>query len=227
VSEARTEYKFVVFDLDGTLIDSRRDIADAANALLVQCGAPALPEEQIGRMVGDGAATLVARAFEAAGLPRPADALARFLEIYDTHLTDHTQPYAGIPATLAALHRRMAMGVLTNKPLRATETILHRLNLEEYFGPQLVIGGDEAWPRKPEPGGLRELMARAGVGAGQTLLVGDSPIDWGTARAAGTAICVARYGFGFEAFSRDALAAADHLVESPAGILRLFEITTF
>jgi phosphoglycolate phosphatase len=178
-------------------------------------------------MVGEGAATLVARAFEAAGLPRPADALARFLEIYDAHLTYHTRPYPGIPATLAALHGRVAVAVLTNKPLRATETILHRLNLEGYFGPQLIIGGDGAWPRKPDPGGLRELMARAAVDSGETLLVGDSPIDWGTARAAGTAICVAQYGFGFEAFSRDALTVADHIVGSPAGILQLFEFTTF
>jgi phosphoglycolate phosphatase len=227
VSQVPVRYKFVVFDLDGTLIDSRRDIADAANALLVQSGAPALPEKQIARMVGDGAAMLVARAFEAAGLTRPADALARFLEIYDAHLTCHTRPYPGIPALLAALYERVAVGVLTNKPLRSTETILHRLSLEEYFGPERVIGGDGAWPRKPDPGGLRELMARAAVGSSETLFVGDSPIDWGTARAAGTAICVAQYGFGFEAFSPDALATADHLVDSPAGILRLFEFTTF
>ena len=226
MSQPPVGYKFVVFDLDGTLIDSRRDIADAANALLVQCGAPALPEEQIGRMVGDGAATLVARAFEAAGLPAPADALARFLEIYGAHLTHHTRPYPGIPAALSTLHERVAVAVLTNKPLRATETILQRLNLQEYFRPERVIGGDGAWPRKPDPSGLRELMARAAVCSSETLLVGDSPIDWGTARAAGTAICVARYGFGFEAFSPEALASANHLVDSPAGILRLFEFTT-
>jgi len=79
-------YQLIVFDLDGTLIDSRRDIAESANALLETCGARPLPEETIGSMVGDGAATLVARAFSAAGIERPADALDRFLAIYDSRL---------------------------------------------------------------------------------------------------------------------------------------------
>src|SRR5436190_14171779 len=96
-------FRLIVFDLDGTLIDSRRDIADAANALLESCGAPALPEERIGRMVGDGAATLVARAFDASGVERPPDALERFLQIYQRRLLVHTRPYPGMIDVLEAL----------------------------------------------------------------------------------------------------------------------------
>jgi len=95
-------YQLFVFDLDGTLVDSRRDIADSANVLLETCGARPLPEETIGRMVGDGAATLVARAFAASGIEPPPDALERFLAIYDTRLLKHTRAYPRIDEVLAA-----------------------------------------------------------------------------------------------------------------------------
>ena len=96
-------FQLIVFDLDGTLIDSRRDIAESANELLVQCGAQSLPETQVGRMVGDGAATLIARAFRASGVERPPDALARFMAIYERRLTNSTRPYDGIVRVLDVL----------------------------------------------------------------------------------------------------------------------------
>ena len=98
-------YRLIVFDLDGTLVDSRRDIAESANALLEACGGDHLPEETIGRMVGDGAGTLIARAFAAAGLERPADALDRFLAIYDTRLLTHTRPYPQIAGSARGARR--------------------------------------------------------------------------------------------------------------------------
>jgi phosphoglycolate phosphatase len=211
-----------VFDLDGTLIDSRRDIADTANQLLIECGVPPIGEDRIGRMVGEGAAMLVARAFKAAGTAPPPDALERFLAIYDVRLTRHTRPYDGMIAALAALRARGAtLAVLTNKPRRATAAILERLDLAGYFSPELVFGGDGPFPRKPDPGGLRELMTRAGADARETLLVGDSLIDWRTARAAMTSICMATYGFGFEGFPRETLGLNDLRVDSPAGLLML------
>ena len=215
------ERRLIVFDLDGTLIDSKRDLANAVNALLVECGAEALPEEDVGRMVGDGAATLVARAFEARRLARPADALARFLAIYDAHLTDHTRPYEGIPAALAALAPRATLAVLTNKPLGATQTILRRLELSPFFDPQLVVGGDGPLPRKPDPAGLEMIMRRGAADPAETVLVGDSPIDFRTARAAGTAICVARYGFGYAGFSVDDATRADVIVDAPGQLAGL------
>src|SRR5437588_1269771 len=116
--------RLIVFDLDGTLVDSRRDLANSMNILLVEAGAAPLPEVTIGRMVGEGAAMLVARAFAAAGREQPPDALDRFLAIYDDHLLDHTRPYGGIPDVLAALGSRAALAVLTNKPLRSTRRVM-------------------------------------------------------------------------------------------------------
>src|SRR6516165_5393900 len=188
--------RLVVFDLDGTLIDSRRDIADAANALLVASGADALPEESVGRMVGDGVAALVARAFSAARREQPPDALSRFLTIYNLRLLAHTRPYPGIPAALSELSRRATLAVLTNKPLEATMRIMAGLDLARYFAAGYVIGGDGPFPRKPDPAGLLHLIGLAGSAPEHTTLVGDSAIDWQTARNASTRICLAAYGFG-------------------------------
>jgi len=214
-------FQLIVFDLDGTLIDSRRDLADAANAVLGECGGGRLPEERIGRMVGDGAATLVARAFAAAGIGAPANALARFLDIYQRHLLDHTRPYAGIPEALALLSQRAHLAVLTNKPIASTQEILRGLDLDKYFPPTMTIGGDGPFPRKPNPAGLQHLLTAAGVDGQSAVLVGDSVIDWRTARRAATSICVARYGFGFEGFPVEELGPGDRTVDAPEELLRL------
>src|SRR5262249_27997099 len=188
---------------------------------LVDCGANALSDDEVGRMVGDGAATLIARAFDASRLPKPPDALQRFLAIYDEHLTDHTRPYDGIVSVLTSLSGHASLAVLTNKPLGATRRLLERLDLSRFFAAAFVLGGDGPWPRKPDPSGLRDLMQRAGAGATETLLVGDSPIDRRTARAAPSAICVARYGFGYAGFSVDDLTDVDMVVDAPNELLGL------
>ncbi len=211
----------MVFDLDGTLIDSRRDLADAVNGLLIDCGAPALPEDRVGRMVGDGAATLVARAFAASGVAQPPDALERFLAIYAGRLTDHTRPYDGVVDTLSECAARATLAVLTNKPLASTRTILERLGLAPFFAEAMVLGGDGPFARKPDPGGLRWLIQTVNVEPERTLLVGDSMIDWRTAHAAGARVALARYGFGFEGFPADRIGPGDFLVDSPRGILCL------
>ena len=214
-------FRLIVFDLDGTLIDSRRDIADAANALLESCGAARLPEDRIGRMVGDGAATLVARAFEASQIERPPDALDRFLALYHERLLDHTRPYPGMIETLEILAARVRLALLTNKPRRATIAILEGLDLGRFFSPDAVIGGDGRFPRKPDPTGLQHLQTAAALRAQETMLVGDSVIDWRTARAAATPLCLARYGFGFETFPADALGGEDIVIDSPRDLLNL------
>jgi phosphoglycolate phosphatase len=214
-------FRLFVFDLDGTLIDSRRDIASAANALLASCGAAPLGESHIGQMVGDGAAMLVARAFEAAGLTPPRDALERYLSIYGGRLLEHTRPYPGVPDVLAALGQGAALAILTNKPLAATRTILDGLDLSRYFSDDAVVGGDGPFPRKPDPRGLRHLAAAAAIPLEDTLLVGDSFIDWRTARAAPVPLCLARYGFGFEGFPAARLSPADRVIDCPASLLSL------
>lgn len=213
--------RLVVFDLDGTLVDSRRDLAESANTVLAECGCAPLAEESVGRLVGDGAASLVARAFAAAGCPQPPNALARFLAVYNERLLKHTAPYPGTRETLAELGTRMMLAVLTNKPLDATRRILAGLDLARYFPEACVVGGDGPFLRKPDPAGLRHLAAVAGVPPDDVLLVGDSIIDWRTARAAGARACVARYGFGFEGFPVDDLRPDDQVVDDMAALLAL------
>jgi len=209
-------FRLIVFDLDGTLVDSKRDLAESANQLLAECGARELSEDAIGSMVGNGAPVLVARAFAAAEMPAPAEAVTRFLEIYQQRLLVHTRPYPGIPEILGALAARVPLAVLTNKPLKATRTILHGLDLARYFDEDAVVGGDGPFPRKPDPSGLRSLAARRTVANAETLLVGDSIVDVRTAHAAQSPICVARYGFGFEGLPVGELRPTDAMIEVPA-----------
>jgi len=188
--------RLVVFDLDGTLIDSRRDLADAANALIVERGGAPMDVDAIAGMVGEGAALLVRRALKAAGTDLNIERdLPRFLELYDERLLAHTRLYDGTRDMLEALAPHASLAVLTNKPQRPTERILDGLAIAHFF-PQ-VIGGDTAHGRKPDPAGLRSLMSTAGTTADDTIMIGDSAIDLRTARAAGTRVCLVRYGFGF------------------------------
>jgi phosphoglycolate phosphatase len=212
--------RLVVFDLDGTLVDSLRDLADSANELLASYGVAPLEMSAIGAMVGDGAARLVARACAAAGIA-PRDALTRFLEIYDARLLTHTRPYEGMPDVIATLGRRASLAVLTNKPLGATRRILAGLDLAKFFDEDAVIGGDGPWPRKPDTAGLLHLCERAAVAPADAMLVGDSHVDWRTARDAGTAICLARYGFGFPGFPSGTFDGSEQFIDTPAELLRL------
>ncbi len=213
-------FRLIAFDLDGTLVDSRRDLAESANAVLQSFGRAPHSEAVIGHMVGDGAATLVARAFEASGCPAPDGALAAFLSVYNSRLLTYTRPYEGIPELLRALERKSTLAVLTNKPLAATLTILDALGLAPFFTGG-VIGGDGLLPRKPDPAGLAHLMEAASALPNETLMVGDSIIDWRTARAGGTHCCLAGYGFGFEGFPRGELAPGDCIIGQPLDLLEL------
>ena len=209
----------VVFDLDGTLIDSRRDLADAANALIVERGGQPQPVDAISAMVGEGAPLLVKRALAAAGLdPAEPAALPRFLDLYDERLLNHTRLYDGTHEMLDDVARKATLAVLTNKPQRPSERILEGLQIAGLF--EDVIGGDTALPRKPDPGGLRHLMIAAGAGADDTIMVGDSAIDLRTARAAGTRICLVRYGFGFR-FAAAELAGDELLAGTAEDLLAL------
>jgi phosphoglycolate phosphatase len=154
-------------------------------------------------------------------MPRPAGALARFLAIYETRLLEHTRAYTGIPETLVALRTRAALAVLTNKPCNATGRILAGLNLAGFFANDAVIGGDGNFPRKPDPAGLAHLCARAGVNPDETAMIGDSVVDWRTARSAGTHICLASYGFGFRQFPRTELRGDEIVIDRPADLLDL------
>jgi phosphoglycolate phosphatase len=209
----------VVFDLDGTLVDSSVDIANAANALLEELGGIPLPAAAIVEMVGEGAELLVRRALAAASLdPDTPAALERFLALYDSSLIVHTKPYEGMIDVLTRIGQHVPMSVLTNKPARPTSLMLDGLGLRHHF--RDVVGGDTALGRKPDPGGLLHLASAAGVRPEHTLMVGDSLIDLATARNAGTRVCLARYGFGFR-FSPADFRGDELFVGSPAGLVEL------
>jgi phosphoglycolate phosphatase len=212
-------FPLVVFDLDGTLIDSERDLADAVNALLAERGAASLSERVVGGMVGDGAAVLVRRAFDAAGLAVDDAALSRFLQLYDERLTRTTRPYDGIIDALTSLRSLGATAaVLTNKPSNHTTRLLDELGLATFFSTS--IGGDGPFARKPDPAGLLHLVRVHDSHAGATVMVGDSHIDAATAAAAGTGFCLAEYGFGARTIRPEQLRASDVRIATPADLPR-------
>ena len=185
----------IVFDLDGTLIDSQRDLADSANEMLASYGAIPLDETEVASFVGDGARQLVARALEAAAVVTDVSvALDRFLVIYGRRLFVHTRPYPGVIQAVAAAAPQAFLAVLTNKPEGFSRELLEGFDLSQNF--RWVIGGDSGFPRKPDPSGLSHLIRQAGVTPQECLMIGDSMVDVETARAAGAASCVAEYGFG-------------------------------
>lgn len=210
-------FDLLVFDLDGTLVDSHRDLAKAANGMLLELGGQPVSEAAVVRMVGEGAAVLVRRALTASGLnPDMPGALDRFLTIYDGCLLDHTLPYPGTIELLDQLAGRYRLAMLTNKPTRATARVVEGLGLARYFDP--VIGGDTAFGRKPNPAALRHIVEAAGSSPEKTMMVGDSPVDRLTAKQAGTAICLTRFGFGY-IFGPDDLDGTEAIIDAPGELL--------
>jgi phosphoglycolate phosphatase len=190
----------LVFDLDGTLIDSARDIADSVSELVESYGAPPLVMDDVVSMVGDGAPMLVRRALRQSELkPSVEEALERYMKIYDRRLMNHTTPYEGVVETLAVVARRGPMAVLTNKPLGPSIGILEALGLRGFFS--RVVGGDGEHGRKPEPAGLLSLQALAP--GDQLVMIGDSPADWKAAAAANVPFVFTRYGFGAPKFGAE------------------------
>ena len=188
----------VVFDLDGTLVDSATDLASAASALAMALGGRPVTRAEVVAMVGEGAAVLVRRVLAAAALdPDTPGALERFLALYDERLLDTTRLYPGILDVLDTLDPLLALGVLTNKPRRPAERLLAGLGVRSRFIE--VVGGDGPLPRKPDPAGLSALRLHSG--GGPLVLVGDSPIDAETARRAAVPFVLAAYGFGAAAFT--------------------------
>jgi phosphoglycolate phosphatase len=211
----------IVFDLDGTLIDSRLDLAESMNELLASYGARPRPIDEIAGMVGDGARMLVERGLGAAGLTLDVSAaLVRFLEIYDRRLMNHTRPYDGIADLVRWAAERAALAVLTNKPLAPTEKLLGAFDLAPHF--RWVLGGDGSFARKPDPSGLRHLIAQAGVPPSCTLMVGDSMVDVETARRAGSRVCAALYGFG-HVRTELSTTADEWAVQSPGEVREVVE----
>jgi phosphoglycolate phosphatase len=185
----------LIFDLDGTLVDSKLDLAQAVNATRSHMGMSALDNERVYSYVGNGAPVLIRRAMGAqATEPQVQEALEFFLEYYREHYLDFTTLYPGVREALDRLRdggKRMA--VLTNKPVRISRAILNGLGVSGHFFQ--IYGGNSFDLKKPDPIGVRTLMLEAGIPAGRTLMIGDSGVDIQTARNAGVASCGVTYGF--------------------------------
>jgi phosphoglycolate phosphatase len=201
----------VIYDLDGTLIDSRGDLADSVNAMLARMGLPQQAPEVIFGFIGEGAERLIRRSL-GPEQDRYAEAAPIWREEYRRRLLARTCLYPGVDELL----RRPpdARAVLTNKPGEFAREILSGLGIAHAF--RALVGGDEA-PRKPAPDGLLRLCARLDARPAEALLVGDSAIDLATGRAAGVRVCAATWGLG----ERAALAAADYLCDTPLHVAEL------
>jgi len=191
------DIKLVIFDLDGTLIDSRLDLINSVNAMLRHFKHPELPGEVVASYVGDGAPMLVRRA-----LGDPDDekffknALEFFLAYYREHKLDHTRVYEGIPEALRLIQANGSerkMAVLSNKPVNPSRAIVQALGLAEFF--VQVYGGNSFETKKPDPLGVETLLRETGTTRENAMIVGDSSIDVLTGRNAGIATCGVRYGF--------------------------------
>jgi len=219
--------KLLVFDLDGTLIDSAQDLCNSVNATLSRFGREALADETIAGFIGNGAMVLVRRSFAAAGATADEELLAEaytyFLDYYREHKLDYTYAYDGVLEALAALRQlhdlaggagrdtALAMAVLTNKPVRPARDICAALGLAPYF--LNIYGGNSFATKKPDPEGLRALMSEAGAEPEETVVIGDSKVDVETARNGGAWCIGCTFGLAPESLSVN---PPDVLVDSPA-----------
>ena len=188
----------VVFDLDGTLIDSAPDLAGALNAVLVEQGLPPLSLDSVRAMVGEGAVKMIERGLAAAGMTMDdglSDSLRdSFLVHYRARMTERTRPFPGVVAALETLRDAgTALAVCTNKRMDFTVPILDGLDLARFFG--AVIGGDSLAVAKPDPAPLRAAIEGAGGSSGGAVMVGDSDIDVATARAVGVPVIAVSFGY--------------------------------
>lgn len=211
----------VIFDLDGTLLDSIDDLADSINNALGQCGFPKHTTKEIKSYVGDGVDMLVRRA-----LPQNADQVDynavhnAFVSIYSENMFNKTQPYLGIPELIGELCQRgIKMAVVSNKFQGAVTTLI-----EDYFGDCITVsvGADENTPIKPDPSGVLKAMEQLGSVREQTIYMGDSDVDILTARNAGVFSVACTWGLR----DRAVLEAAhpDALIDSPLALLPLLEV---
>jgi phosphoglycolate phosphatase len=205
-----------IFDLDGTLIDSKLDIVNSVNAMLRETDRDEMPMETVAAYIGHGAPRLIASVLgPAAPESEREKGLRIFLEHYENHNLDATRPYPGVAEALALLDG-IPMAVLTNKPTTASLRILQGLGLTKYFGS--IYGGDSFRKKKPDPGGAQFIMREMGAAPEESAMVGDSDVDVQTARNAGMRAVVVKYGFG----QYDRVAnPADHYVDQLGELIAL------
>jgi phosphoglycolate phosphatase len=216
--------KLVIFDLDGTLIDSRLDLVHSVNAALRHIGRPELPDDVIASYVGDGAPILIQRALGGEMVPEAVirKGLEFFLSYYRQHKLDHTTVYAGISEALAAIQRSgndsgRKMAVLSNKPVIPSRAIVEALGLGAFFSQ--IYGGNSFPTKKPDPEGARKLIEESGVRPEQAAIVGDSHVDVRTGRNSGMWTVGVTYGFATHTLEDE---PPDVLVDRPEELADVF-----
>jgi phosphoglycolate phosphatase len=229
MSPAATPH-LIVFDLDGTLIDSRADLCNSVNATLAYLGKPALPEAVISGYIGDGASMLVRRAIgdpegDSTDEQYVTEALTFFLDYYRIHKLDHTYVYSGVLESLETIYAatpNILMAVLTNKPVHPSRDICAHFNLSRFFFQN--YGGNCFHTKKPDPHGLETLIAEASALAGhyitpaETVMVGDTDIDVLTARNCGVRSIGCTFGLNPHSLFD---APPDHLAHTPTDWLQI------
>ena len=210
-----------LFDLDGTLVDSAPDIADAVDVSLTACGKATLGEAVIRDFIGNGAGRLIHRAitgsFEGVADDALYDAVyAHFLDAYQGRLFARTTIFPGVPAVLEELARAgWSMGCVTNKPQRFTDPLLEAAGLNAYFS--ITLSGDSLATKKPAPEPLLHAARTLGVELGRVVMIGDSVTDVDAARNAGVHAVAVSYGYsgGIDLARYGATAVIDHMAELP------------
>ncbi len=209
--------KAIIFDLDGTLVDSARDLRDAVNVLLSEEGLRQIDLDEVKSMIGDGAPKLVERAISATGgdLSRLPALVVRFLQIYEANASRHTEAYPGVVETLVGLRGLgIPLAVVTNKPYAATIDILEALGLQAYF--EVVVGGDTLPERKPHPAPILAALKHLGVAPEAALMIGDNYHDVQAARAAGVRPFAVTYGYSHKPHAE---LGADRLIDTMSELL--------
>ena len=206
----------ILYDLDGTLVDTLADIAEAVNVMLRALGASPVPSREVRRHIGCGVHELVKACLKTDVVDTIEQGVTLYRAHYTAHLVDHSRLYPRTHDVLEYFKTRR-QGVITNKPDPYASDILTALGVAEYFFE--IVAGNSVYPKKPQPDSLRALMRQAGVGPQDTVFIGDSPIDIHAGRAAGVLTITVRHGFSDEA---EILSASpDHTVQDFEELLAL------
>lgn len=211
-----TNYQYLIFDLDGTLVDSVADLTLSLNLLADELGHPHLTADFVHTIVGDGATKLIKRAYGPENYQR--EQLFRFLDIYGEHLLDNTCCYPGIKELLSQ-HPADKLALVTNKPHALTRQLLDGLDLTKHF--KKIIGGDSFPEKKPHPLPVQKALEALNAKPTEAIMIGDHHTDLYSGRDAGTATCFCAYGLG-----NTGTANPDFTVQSAAELLRLFPGST-